>query len=222
MPKHILFDFFGTLVQHGEASDSQAARTIRLLGDWGLRVPLLVVRAQLSAAYEGLEVRARETLKEYHTFEAMEALLRSLNATPSAERVRTMAEAWMADWSGTIAMEDGVKELLESLQVPKSIVSNTSTPWLVPDCLEHFKVRRLFAHVITSIDHGQRKPHPDVYGEALRHAGDAVFVGDNPECDYFGPRRVGMRAVLVSRTARDGVPEADRIASVLDLQSVLG
>jgi FMN phosphatase YigB (HAD superfamily) len=51
---------------------------------------------------------------------------------------------------------------------------------------------------------------------------DALFVGDHPECDYFGPSAAGMRAVLVSARPVEGVPEHLRVPSILQLGDWIG
>jgi putative hydrolase of the HAD superfamily len=48
------------------------------------------------------------------------------------------------------------------------------------------------------------KPHPSIFESALRQAGAAadqsVMVGDSLAHDIEGARRLGMRAVLLSRS----------------------
>ena len=64
--------------------------------------------------------------------------------------------------------------------------------------------------VVISSEVGYRKPHPEFYRAAcasLGLAADRVLcVGDDPENDLRGPRRAGIRALLVDRDGRE--PEA--------------
>ena len=57
---------------------------------------------------------------------------------------------------------------------------------------------------ISSADHGFMKPHPSIFQVALGRAGasseEAVMVGDSLAHDIEGARRLGIRAVLVSRS----------------------
>src|SRR5207237_264278 len=57
-----------------------------------------------------------------------------------------------------------------------------------------------FDGVTFSSEVGVRKPHPEIFTDALRKvgvdAGRAVFVGDRVREDVQGPQRLGMRAVL--------------------------
>ena len=74
-----------------------------------------------------------------------------------------------------------------------------------------------------AIDHGYRKPHPSIYEAALDAVGsaaeDAVFVGDALIADYLAPRNLGMRAFLIDPHRLHPIPTADRLNSILDLQS---
>ena len=58
-------------------------------------------------------------------------------------------------------------------------------------------------HVVTSRDVGSEKPRPPIFLAALREAGvraaEAVYVGDQPDCDVAGARGVGMTPVLIDR-----------------------
>ena len=73
---------------------------------------------------------------------------------------------------------------------------------------------------------GWRKPHPAIYAHALARMEcgprDAVFVGDNPDCDYHGPRAAGLAAYPIDPTGRAEVPAADRLDWLADLPDRLG
>jgi len=61
--------------------------------------------------------------------------------------------------------------------------------------------------LVPSAQAGFRKPHPNVYRSTLARAGfaaeHAVFVGDSLNTDVLGPRRVGIRSVLLAKAAAD-------------------
>ncbi len=56
-----------------------------------------------------------------------------------------------------------------------------------------------FDAVLVSEQEGIRKPDPEIFRRALARlgvsAGEAVFVGDNPEADIRGAQAVGMRTI---------------------------
>ncbi|TMG31944.1 MAG: HAD family hydrolase, partial [Chloroflexi bacterium] len=59
---------------------------------------------------------------------------------------------------------------------------------------------------------GVRKPHPQIFTDALRKVGvdaaRAVFVGDRVREDVQGPQRLGMRAVLTREWRQEDDPGA--------------
>jgi len=110
---------------------------------------------------------------------------------------------------------------LDALPGSKSVLSNTHHEPMLVALMERLRIRESFARVTTSIGHGLRKPHPSIY---LAHldaigaaSGDVVFVGDNAECDYFGPRSVGIEAFLIAVRPVSGVAERHRLAHLYQL-----
>jgi FMN phosphatase YigB (HAD superfamily) len=80
-------------------------------------------------------------------------------------------------------------------------------------------VAGLFEAIIVSADVGMRKPNPLVFQRMLEMLGlgdasEALFVGDVPELDVAGPKRVGMRAAWINRHSRvlpEGIPSPDLV-----------
>jgi putative hydrolase of the HAD superfamily len=101
------------------------------------------------------------------------------------------------------------------------IVSNTNDTEMVPRLvLDHFRPE-LFEHIVLSVDHGVRKPHPSIYRAALDLFAVApartIFVGDSYEADYQGPIAVGMDALLIDPDEMHPVPSSHRLITVRDL-----
>jgi FMN phosphatase YigB (HAD superfamily) len=108
------------------------------------------------------------------------------------------------------------------------LVSNT--PWGTPGYLwtgqlERFSLAPLLEVAVFSSDVGFRKPDPRIFHLALDRMGAeadrTLFVGDTPEADIVGGRRVGFRTALVMRGVREAgsaSPAADlRLESLADL-----
>ncbi|HEX6349779.1 MAG TPA: HAD family hydrolase [Candidatus Dormibacteraeota bacterium] len=74
--------------------------------------------------------------------------------------------------------------------------------------------------VVLSAEVGRRKPAPELYRAGLEAvavpAAEALYVGDRLSEDYEGPRRLGMRALLVSAAAPPGVEAIGRLAELLE------
>jgi FMN phosphatase YigB (HAD superfamily) len=86
-----------------------------------------------------------------------------------------------------------------------------------------------FQHIAISAEHGWRKPHPQIFVDALAALGvksrEALFVGDSPLDDIVGAKGVGMDVAWVNASAADlsdGVPAPDYIVrSIPELQPIL-
>lgn len=85
------------------------------------------------------------------------------------------------------------------------LVSNTCFPskmhlW----DLKRFGLMPFFDYTLFSVDYGLRKPHPEIYSEALRRlkvrSREALFIGDRLDKDVLGPQASGMQGVLVDRS----------------------
>ena len=78
-------------------------------------------------------------------------------------------------------------------------------------------VRELVDTLVYASNHGG-KPEPEPFLEVARRIrvepARCVFVGDDPWCDVFGARQVGMRTVRIRRPGKgpsDGAGEADAV-----------
>jgi len=88
-------------------------------------------------------------------------------------------------------------------EVPLGVVSNFMVEGGIPALLSEHGLDRFFQVLLVSCDHGFKKPSQTIYEAAIRAAGEApeeiLFVGDNPDADYHGPRGMGMAALLYDR-----------------------
>lgn len=68
--------------------------------------------------------------------------------------------------------------------------------------VRHIGVDHFFDFVITSAGAGVAKPHPDIFEQALQHAGvkadECLHVGDDAECDVLGAQAHGLRTVWIN------------------------
>jgi putative hydrolase of the HAD superfamily len=146
---------------------------------------------------------------------------------PDIERA---AEEIYHQWSAChhFSLYDDVADVLHELHeagLKIGLISNTQR--CLASFQRHFALDGLFAVTISSSDHGYMKPHPSIFEAALREAGarpqDSVMVGDSLAHDVEGARRLGMRAVLVSRSgeARGCPPDVPVIRSLRQLPRLL-
>jgi putative hydrolase of the HAD superfamily len=224
--RHLIFDFFGTLVTYREGIDGNPVERARAeLVAHGVEVSAQQLTNQLAECFSMLERDANETLREYSMTEAVRALFAELGVTGSADRVSRFVDAYLHDWSASVRALPRLDSWLDALPMPKSVLSNTHHEPLVLGLIDRLGVGGSFDRVTTSIRHGYRKPHPSIYRAHLDSLGvatqDAIFVGDNPQCDYFGPRAVGIEAYLIAPRPVSGIPEKHRLAHLYQLMERL-
>jgi len=220
--RHLIFDFFGTLVNYEEIVGAhRIERARRELASIGVDLDAGALAAQFTDSTATLERLAQTTLEEFSMAEAVRAFFAELGITATDDGVARFVDAFLADWIGGVAPLPRLREWLGAMPWPKSVLSNTHHEPMVLGLLDRFDLRTAFSHVTTSIGHGLRKPHPSVYRAHLDAIGvaarDALFVGDNPQCDYFGPREVGIEAYLIAPRPVSGVPERHRLAHLYQL-----
>jgi putative hydrolase of the HAD superfamily len=224
--RYLMFDFFGTLVHYRDGVvGNPVARSLAVLSARGLSLRADEFATRWQRVWDEIDAEARTTLREVHMHEGARRFFRALRHDADDAAIATFVAAYIEDWNEGVVDVEGLHEMLAAVDVAASIVSNTFYPPLVPGHVERLRLGHRFERIHTSIDHGFRKPHPSIYRSALDAAGvpaaAVLFVGDNPDCDYHGPRRLGMQAVLVSAEPRAGVPERNRIAHVNDLDAWL-
>jgi len=89
---------------------------------------------------------------------------------------------------------------------------------------QHFELHGLIAAAVSSSEHGYLKPHPSIFESTLTLLGvspaEAVMVGDSIPHDVEGARRVGMRAILVQRSAHPAAAPPAGVPVIRDLSEL--
>jgi HAD superfamily hydrolase (TIGR01662 family) len=128
-------------------------------------------------------------------------------------------------------MYEDVPDVLRALHAEGfkiGLISNTQRS--LSTFQTHFALEGLFAATVSSFDHGFMKPHRSIFESALKLVEaaphEAVMVGDNVRADIEGARRLGMRAVLVSRSGSGAhlqacPPDVPIIQSLRELPALL-
>lgn len=88
------------------------------------------------------------------------------------------------------------------------VVSNWG--WAAPELLQTLELARHFEIMSISARVGYQKPHAAIFEHALDlldvPADRAIHVGDDPDADVAGARRVGIEPVLIDRRGRSHPP----------------
>jgi putative hydrolase of the HAD superfamily len=164
-------------------------------------------------------------LVEFSMDDVCEAFLKRIVSTlPSTALVRQFRDVYLAEWNQGVKYLPGVPSLLCDLyeQYNLVLVTNTHHAELVREHLSQMDVAKYFSAVITSVEHGKKKPAPAIFAHALAvsggTAGASVYVGDSFAADYQGAINVGMGCLLIDPTERFNIPQSARINSVLDVR----
>lgn len=109
-----------------------------------------------------------------------------------------------------------------------AVVSNWG--WHAPELLQTLELARHFEVMSISARVGYQKPHAAIFEHALElldvGPDEAIHVGDDPEADVMGARRVGIEPVLIDRTGRIDAPvgagtETGAVATITDFGGLL-
>ncbi|HMI92178.1 MAG TPA: HAD family hydrolase [Polyangiales bacterium] len=226
---HVLFDFFGTLVAYSESRSAQRLdRSYGLLVAAGARLSYDEFTRAWDAAFDEHDRRALRSYDEFSMDELIAAFLPAvLPRAPDDALSTSFRDAFLDEWSQGVHYIPQVAELLEQLaqRFTLVLVTNTHHAELVHGHLRKMGVDRHFHSVITSVEHGRRKPSPCIFHRALEQAGGrveaAVYVGDSYTADYQGALQAGLRPLLIDPEQRHAVPAEHRLASVLDARMLL-
>ena len=160
--RHILFDCDGVLV---DTEFVAAVRMTRALNNMGVKLSVEYFLHNLSGT----------------TFSSI--VQRYFNNTLSSSEVHDIVNGVEAEVATEVKLIDGVRELLISLSVNKSVVSNSSTQTVenalkVTGIGQHFN-KKIFSSELVS----QPKPSPDIYLLAIADLGydesDIMVVEDS-------------------------------------------
>jgi putative hydrolase of the HAD superfamily len=106
----------------------------------------------------------------------------------------------------------GAVELLTKLQrdgVIVGVVSNWHTS--LHQILEGLEMKGLCSFVLTSAEAGRKKPHPQIFEQAIERTGvdptRIVHIGDSWDDDVEGARAAGLEAVYLCRGTADLVAD---------------
>ena len=229
MLTHLFFDFFGTLVDYSASRTEQGyEQSHRILTDAGCELGYDAFLQQWDQVASRFEADARISLIEYSMDQVCGAFLeRVLGETPSTEILARFRDRYLAEWNSGVVYLPGVPAMLERLSEHYTLVliTNTHSAELVPEHLQRMGVASRFEEVITSVEHGRRKPHPELFEHSLSRVSAApetsAYIGDSFEADYQGSRGVGMTCYLIDPDFTADVPTRARLSSIFELEKKL-
>ncbi len=229
MLTHLLFDFFGTLVDYCASRIEQGyEQSHRILTDAGCDIGYSEFLQRWDQVAGGFDADAEKSLIEYSMHQVCGAFLEQvLGGRTSTDVLERFIDRYLADWNTGVVYLPGLPAMLERLSehYTLAVITNTHSAELVPEHLRRMGIASRFEAVITSIEHGRRKPHADIFVHALSQVGavaqTSAYIGDSFNADYRGSRSVGMVAYLIDPDRTAQVPEQARLSDVLELEFIL-
>lgn len=202
MPEAVIFDFYGTLAQWADTTETSYSGVFASFG-YELDPSLLdgyfrqydgVDHAEHSVSQEAYEAWTRRRLAEFS----------SACGVGEPDRDAVVDALRALDQNQMVAYAEAADTLtaLRASGLAIGVCSNWG--WELDAYLEQVGLLDLVDSTITSARAGSRKPHRGIYDASVRALAidpvDVVFVGDSWEPDVRGPRRAGMTAVHVWRS----------------------
>jgi putative hydrolase of the HAD superfamily len=224
-----LFDFFGTLVDYSESRTEQGyAQSYDLLVTSGSSLEYEQFLLTWDHVFREFERASDLNLDEFSMEDVCEEFLRwALPAAPNEAVIGHFRDVYLAEWNKGVEYLPGVPALLADLfeRYNLVLVTNTHHAKLVSFHLFQMEVSQYFSAVVTSIQHGKKKPSPEIFAHALNISGgsraSSVYVGDSFEADYYGATNAGIDCLLIDPLQRYDVPQSSRINSILDIRNFL-
>jgi len=178
--------------------------------------------------------KAAETLQEYNIIEPIAVLLKHAGLDTGDGLPERFFEVYYQPVSQQLTIYADTLTVLKKIRQSGrkiGLVSNTIFPENYHrEELERFMLEPLFDFTIFSSSFGYRKPHENIYGEAINlidlPSERLLFVGDRYLEDYLGPRKSGMNAAIKYREGReypDPMPEdVTVVKSLSELLPMIG
>lgn len=226
---HLLFDFFGTLVSYDDNWTAQAyPRSHRLVQIAGATLDYDAFVSGIGHEMARCESGALRTLDEYGMDVPCGAFLREVLPEARADGLLpNFRDLFLEEWRLGVRPIEGVDRMLAALAERYTLVllSNTHRAEMVRALLGEIGAAPYFSAVVTSVEHGKRKPSPLIFHDTLAAVGAsverAVYVGDSYTADYLGATGAGLRCLLIDPQRRHDVPEAHRLDHILDVHERL-
>lgn len=223
--KAVLFDLGDTLFRLNPMADVTDEFAVFLAGEGeqdaeteAMRI-IETLRERMTAGYgrgQLEEPRIADLVRPFVTNAAL--------AARAAEHLDSLlSEADVARWEAPDRA--AVFDVLRSRGLQVGFVSNTLTaPEVMRRRLREFELLHHAEVAVFSVEHGVRKPNPEIYRVALRslavEPGEVVFVGDRVREDVRGPQSLGMRAVLTHEFRGEDPADSAPFAVITELEEL--
>ena len=221
----VFFDVDFTLIYPGPTFDGEGYR--QFAARHGLAIDPAAFLAAVASASVELD-RAQDDIYRAELFirYARHVLEHMGGAGPGLDPcAREIYEEWAA--CQHFSLYDDVQSTLKHLHttgVRIGLISNTHR--CLASFQSHFELEPYISAALSSSDHGYMKPHPSIFEAALKLADatptESVMVGDSVNHDIRGALQVGMKGVLIERSAPSDTPRLEGVPVIRTLTDLPG
>lgn len=205
--KAVIFDFIGTLTKIKNYSlENSKMKLYKSIVDAGFEIEAGSFSEAYSQTHEDYRIiRYRKLVEVTNAVWISEALnTLGFKTTPDDSHIKTAINIFFEDYLNSLELRRCAKDMLKktSTDYKLGLVSNFTYAPVIYAGLRKLNINQFFNAVLVSDAVGWRKPHSNIFNEALRRlkvsASETVYVGDSPLEDVKGAKATGMKTVFVS------------------------
>lgn len=159
----------------------------------------------------------KQTCREILAQERFRLLLQRVGIeSPPASTVERLVNVHMDQMFAVMEFPPSRRRVLETLRPTYhlGIVSNFDHPPTAHRMLRHYDLDSFFDTVVISGEAGWRKPHKEIFRQALAAVGvppqKSLYVGDTPDADIVGAQGIGMDVVWLDHNVTELDPQFPR------------
>ncbi len=134
VPTHVLFDFFGTLVNYDSSHLSERGheQSFDLLRDAGSPLDYKQFITLWPKLFAEFDQAAEQSHQEFSLIELASTFLRRTMGEPAPTLVRDFARTYVSEWNQGVKYLEGLSEMIERLhhRFTLAIITNTHDPSL--------------------------------------------------------------------------------------------
>lgn len=212
--KAVLFDLFDTLllIEHDEGSGKVnevcLRNVLKFLNENGVSVSYEDFMQAYFEVRNQLYERIHKSFEEPHfAFRISQTLAKlGYSYAPNSQITMGAANAYSEEFMRHIRPDKDATFVLQSLLkhgYKTGVISNFAIPECVHKLLLIHGLKDFLGVVVISAEVNKRKPSPEIFFAALNalgvEASNSVFIGDTPDIDIRGAKKVGMKTILVQR-----------------------
>jgi HAD superfamily hydrolase (TIGR01549 family) len=204
--KAVLTDYIGTLVNAPNYSMAASRKKLhKALTEAGFETGMAEFLEAYTEAHEKYRVVRYEQLREVTNAVWVCEALNSLGCSVSVDdsRIKTALNVFFQDYVDSLEFRPCTEKLIKRIKenCKLGLVSNFTYAPVIYASLRKLGINQFFDAVLVSDENGWRKPHKQIFIEALQKlhvtAEEAVFIGDSPLEDIKGAKEIGMKTVFV-------------------------